>query len=183
MISQSKKTNPIQSQFPPQSRKKQLSIFGTFPTNNSLLPSFLISQNLRPLIESLLRPRDSSFYLYSQLLLCLVFTPIRRILNAIRYTLNAIRYSFVSRETSCLANLTFQTSRQITLLAPPKMQPFNVHPTINVRQTLPTHPFMHRFTNGSSYQVASQYSSSKAARPRSHRESQLFGKAGFRYTP
>jgi hypothetical protein len=53
--------------------------------------------------------------------------------------LNAVRYFFVSRETFCPGRLDFPNTppNQMTLLAFSKMQPFNVRPTINVRQTLP----------------------------------------------
>jgi len=55
--------------------------------------------------------------------------------------LNAIRYFFVSRETFCPGRLDSPNipPNQMTLLAFSKMQPDNVHPTINVRQTLPIH--------------------------------------------
>jgi len=99
--------------------------------------------------------------------------------------LNAVRYFFVSRETFCPDRLDSPNipPNQMTLLAFPKMQPDNVHPTINARQTLPNWSFLHRLTNTSSYQAASQYSSSKATRLVSHRKSWLCGKDGSRYTP
>lgn len=92
--------------------------------------------------------------------------------------LNAICYFFVSRETFCPGRLDSPNipPNQMTLLAFSKMQPYNVHPTINVRQTLPIWSFLRLFASASSYPAAPQYSSSKAARLGSHRKSWLSGK-------
>lgn len=117
-------------------------------------------------------PAPSQFTIpYSQLLLFLPSHPIRSLL--FRFTWNLLplpirlpKHPTESDDSTCVPqNATIQHTPQ------------------NKRQANAVDSFLHRFTNASSYQAASQYSSSKAIRPGSHRESWLSGKDGSHYTP